>query len=204
MAEKTKPLVCAQCGYANEGERVYCHNCGNKLDRSLLPAQGQAEEPLAKKQRRIRKTVTPKKGFSAGMLKAFLYIMLSSLLAAVLMLVVLPPDDVPSPAKSDELPDTSPTMALEDALGKNAPTPLLFKENDINGFLASKVKDDGNGALGNNIKTVRAFVKLDEDQLRFTTDQTVLGLHIYTSAYYKLAVANNKLDATVTGGTIGR
>ena len=32
-------LTCGQCGYANEPERVYCHNCGSKLDRSVLPKE---------------------------------------------------------------------------------------------------------------------------------------------------------------------
>ena len=39
--EPTKPvnLTCEQCGHENEAERVYCHNCGGKLDRSLLPKE---------------------------------------------------------------------------------------------------------------------------------------------------------------------
>ena len=32
-------LTCAECGFVNEAERVYCHNCGKKLDRSLIPKE---------------------------------------------------------------------------------------------------------------------------------------------------------------------
>lgn len=204
MAEKTNPLVCKQCGYANEGERVYCHNCGTKLDRSLLPAPSEAEETLEKKQKRIRKAVTPRRGFFAGAGKTFVFTMLSALLAAVLLLIAMPPDDVPPPPNMEMLPDVNPTMALEDALEQPTSLPLQFKQDDINAFLASKIKGEGNGMLGDSLKLVRAFVVADEDRLRFTADETLFGLHIYSGIYYKLELANNKLQATVKGGSFGR
>ena len=29
-------LTCKECQHVNEEARIYCHNCGTKLDRSLL------------------------------------------------------------------------------------------------------------------------------------------------------------------------
>ena len=203
MADKTQPLVCKQCGYANEGERVYCHNCGTKLDRSLLPSAAETEEPLEKKRKRIKKIVNPKRGFFAGAGKTFVFTMLSSLLAAVLLLIAMAPDGVPA-AGSNEIKPDGPTSMLEDALAQPKAVPLQFKQDDINAFLASKVKGEGNGMLGDSLKLVRAFAVLDDDQIRVTADETLFGLHIYSTIYYKLAIANNKLEATVQGGSFGR
>lgn len=204
MADTTKPLVCKQCGYANEGERVYCHNCGTKLDRSLLPATSEIEESPEKKQKRIKKIVSPKRGFFAGSGKTFIFTMLSALLVAVLLLIAMQPDDVPAAGSNDILPDVSPTMELEDALSQTTAQPLQFKQDDINAFLASKIKGEGNGMLGDSVKLVRAFAILDDDRIRITADETIFGLHVYSTIYYKLEIANNKLQATVKGGSLGR
>ena len=203
MAEKSNPLVCAQCGYANEGERVYCHNCGTKLDRTLLPSLNKPEEPLDKKRKRIKKIVTPNRGFFAGAGKAFLYTMLASILVAMLILVAMPPDDIPAAPNADDLPD-SPTMELDNDLSGNAPVPIQWKQDALNAYLATKTKGAGNGMLGDSVKLVRAFVNLDEDRLRFTADQTVFGHHIYSTVYYKLEISGGKLQSTVKGGNFGR
>ena len=52
-------LTCSQCGFANETERVYCHNCGAKLDRSLLPkATETSKDSVAKVRKRVQKMTT--------------------------------------------------------------------------------------------------------------------------------------------------
>ena len=52
----TRRLTCAECKYENEVERVYCHNCGEKLDRSLLPKVDEVKpgDDLDKAGRKVR------------------------------------------------------------------------------------------------------------------------------------------------------
>ena len=46
-------LTCKACGYSkNELERVYCHECGEKLDRSHLPKK---KDTSQEELRRIQK-----------------------------------------------------------------------------------------------------------------------------------------------------
>jgi hypothetical protein len=207
MAEKTNPLTCKQCGYANEGERVYCHNCGTKLDRSLLPELSAPEESLAQKQKRIKKIVSPSRGFFAGALKAFIYTMLSSLATAVVILVLLPPDEIPeAKSKSDllgmDIPSIS--MNLRDATESPTPVKITLTQADINPYLQYTIKAAETGALGDQIKFSRVFVNLDESMIRITAVQTVFGHPIYSTVFYKLAIVNNKLVATTKGGHFGR
>ena len=46
MSQSSTPkLTCGQCGYENEPERVYCHNCGTKLDRSVSSVLAESYVP---------------------------------------------------------------------------------------------------------------------------------------------------------------
>ncbi len=66
MAAPINPILkCPQCEYANEPERVYCHNCGAKLDRSLLPQVKEAKEKQDQERarRRVKKLTNPELGF---------------------------------------------------------------------------------------------------------------------------------------------
>jgi predicted amidophosphoribosyltransferase len=44
-------LVCAECRHENEAERIYCHNCGERLDRSAVSAQKKTQDPQEVHQR---------------------------------------------------------------------------------------------------------------------------------------------------------
>ncbi|HVV72535.1 MAG TPA: hypothetical protein VG733_07245 [Chthoniobacteraceae bacterium] len=204
MAEKSHPLVCKQCGYANEGERVYCHNCGTKLDRSLLPELNKPEEPLEQKRKRIKKIVNPKRGALAGSGKAFAYTLLSSIIVAALIVMMLPPDGVPPAINSEDLVDVSPSMNIEDALSANTPQTLQFKQEDINAFLQSKIKGSSNMFFGDSAKFTRVFIVLDDDQIRISTEESVFGKPIYCTVYYGLQISGGKLQPTVQGGAFGR
>ena len=48
-------LTCKQCNYENEAERIYCHNCGAKLDRSVVPQEKKMEESPDKQRKRVKK-----------------------------------------------------------------------------------------------------------------------------------------------------
>src|SRR2546423_14173184 len=52
-------LVCAECRHENEAERIYCHNCGERLDRSVVAAQKNAQDPQEEARRRLQKMLGP-------------------------------------------------------------------------------------------------------------------------------------------------
>jgi len=205
MSDKTKKLTCKQCGYVNEGERVYCHNCGTKLDRTLLPGDEKKEESPEKKQRRIRKIVSPSRGFFAGFGKTFLLVMMWAVLLAAVIQIARPPDNVPPKLKAEELLDVRPiSMDLEDADQSPAPKKLTLTEAEINGFLQNTLKSKTTGLIGDEIKFIRAYVTLEEGEVRITTVQSIFDYPLYGSSYYKLAITDKKLVGTNTGGNFGR
>jgi len=205
MAEKTNSIVCKQCGYANEGQRVYCHNCGTKLDRVLLPGAEKKEESLEKKQKRIRKAVTPTRGFFAGFGKTFIIVILWAVLIAATIQIARPPDGIPAPLKADALIDVRAiSMDLEDAEQSTVPKKVTMTDAEINGFLQNSLKAKSTGLIGDELKFLRAYVTLDEGVIRITTVQSIFDYPLYGSSYYMLAIKDKKLVATNVGGNFGR
>jgi hypothetical protein len=205
MAAITNKLTCKQCGYVNEGERVYCHNCGSKLDRSLLPEDKKSKESLEKKQKRIRKAVMPSRGFFAGFGKMLITTLLWSATTASVVEIARPPDGVPPMLKKEDLLD-APLISnqLEDATLSTKQTMLTLKETDINGYLQNSIRQQSTGLIGDELKFVRVFVTLNEGEIRITTQQSIFDYSIYGSAYYNIAIKDKKIQATNVGGNFGR
>src|SRR5881394_2951290 len=51
-------IVCGECRHENEAERIYCHNCGERLDRSAAAAQKPIVDPT-ETHRRLQKMLGP-------------------------------------------------------------------------------------------------------------------------------------------------
>jgi len=205
MADKSSKITCTQCQYVNEGERVYCHNCGTKLDRVLLPGDDKKEESLEKRQKRIRKAVTPSRGFSAGFGKTFLATMFWAALVAASIQIARPPDDVPKKVDAAASLDVRQvSMDLEQADETATPQKVVLTEADINGFLQNSLKSKPSDLVGDSVKFERAFVNLDEGMIRITNEQSVFDYPVYGCIYYNLTIKDKKLVATCQGGHLGR
>lgn len=206
MTAKTNTINCKQCGYVNEGERVYCHNCGTKLDRSLLPTDAKQEESLEKKQKRVRKVMSPSRGFFAGAAKMLILTLVWAVLAAAVIQIARPPDSIPPEPKKGELSEGAPfefRSKLDDASRASTPAKTVLNEGDINNYLQCAIRSKEVGLVGNEVKFNRTFVNLDEGVCRITTQQSIFGYPVYGSVYYQLAIKNNKLQATNVGGHFG-
>ena len=123
-------LPCEQCGYArNEPERVYCHNCGAKLDRSLLPkAAEKKQENPAEARKRIAKMTNPKSGVVGREIKAFFKVLFFSALLAVAILFFWPTGRF---AGTEERPGDAPLVEQRHDGGvMQSPTPRPVSFSD--------------------------------------------------------------------------
>ncbi len=197
-------LLCAQCGYSNEPERVYCHNCGAKLDRSLLP---RAEEGPKKTEshdaarKRISKMANPRSTSFARECKTLLTVLAFAAASAVLILFALKPDGVPDGKR--ELASRMLSSELLDAVNVPRPAALTFTEAEANAHLKKVVKS--REGLVPGIAFTRMYVNfLGEGVLRVCTEQSLWGYPVFSGMKFKLAVEGGKLKATCTGGNFGR
>jgi hypothetical protein len=198
-------LTCKQCNFVNEGERVYCHNCGAKLDRSLLPAENANQPTLQAERRRVKRIVSPNRGFFSGYLKTAFSALASAAVAASLIQMVRPPDGVPPIATGEQLLDIPQVpFVIEEAMRNPAPQRLAFPVDVINGYLANTIRAKSTRALAEEIRFVRAFVKCSPGAIHITSEQSVFGYSLYATTIRHLAIQKEALVATNLGGMIGR
>src|SRR4051794_4469121 len=101
MSTPLASLTCAACGFVNEPERVYCHNCGAKLDRSILPKEEEAEtrESIERTRRRVKKLTNPGSQAGRQAVSAAIKTVIWSAVVAFVIQAVRAPDHIP-PAKN--------------------------------------------------------------------------------------------------------
>jgi hypothetical protein len=197
-------LTCKQCNHVNEGERIYCHNCGVKLDRSLLP-QAPSEDKNAQKRarKRVLKMTNPSRRTVERTIKSFIMAVISAAIFAAIIQMMRTPEGMP-PVNS-ELLDAPPVgLVLEDAVQSPQAQSVVVTDENVNAYLKATIRSKSVGMLGGNIKFVRLLVNFDPGVCRMNLHQTLFDYPIYAGADYALAINGNRLVAKNVGGRVGR
>ena len=200
MPTSASTLTCPQCGYVNEAERVYCHNCGAKLDRSLLPKEDdqQTRDSIERTRKRVRKMTNPGRGLQD--VRSGIATLGWAALAAAITLMGRTPDNVPP--KQDGLADRMIASELMDILESRQPRAIQFTERDVNQHFATARSKTKPAIPG--VKFERAFAQLEPGVIRVGIEQSLGGYPIYSGVGYKLQIRGDKLVATTVGGNFGR
>src|SRR3954447_25569665 len=88
-------LLCPECRRENEPERIYCHECGTRLDRSAVRFK---KEPIQDTHKRVKRMFDPQRAKLRALFFAVNKLLLGAGAAALVINMMLPPD-VPAPAK---------------------------------------------------------------------------------------------------------
>ena len=196
-------LTCSQCGFANEAERVYCHNCGAKLDRSLLPKAEEADkESIDKTRKRVKKMTNPGGSNVVRELKALANVLVWAALVALIVGFVRVPDGLP-PAKSDDLSLRMIGSELAEAAESLQPRTLIITEAEANSYLRTSLKSKGSGWIP-GAKFERAFVKFERENVYAGLEQSLFGFPLHSGARYHIGVKDGKFFAESAGGNLGR
>ena len=200
----TTMLVCKQCNFENEPERVYCHNCGAKLDRSLLPPEATKREDPVVVQERVRKLVSPRRGMGFRWIKYSIYSILGAALLALLIVMARTPEGVPE-LNPDAVLD-APTITDDMEVQQQLPTPhrLSYTEDQVNAFLQSTIrgKEDAAGLFA--LKFERLFVHLNEGSCAITTQHSLFGWPLFATTIHTLKIQNGAIVTDTLGGGFGR
>ena len=93
-------LLCPECRRENEPERIYCHDCGAKLDRSKVISAKPADERV-KERKRVRNMFDARRAKMRLLFFKVSKLILYACAAAAVIQMILPPD-VPPPNKETQ------------------------------------------------------------------------------------------------------
>ena len=197
----TTMLLCKQCNFENEPERVYCHNCGAKLDRSLLPPEASKREDPVVVQERVRKLIKPR-GVSAWQrVKNLLASVIFGALLAAIICISRAPDGVPEISKEAAMDAPPISDDMEAAQQQSGSHSLKYNENQVNAFLLASLKSKESS---DTVKFERAYVHFDEGLCRITTQESIFGFSLYATTVRTVAVQNGTVVSQPVGGSFGR
>jgi hypothetical protein len=194
-------LVCPECRRENEPERIYCHDCGARLDRTALAKAGPKGEDAKETQRRLKNMLDPQRAKMRLMFFKVSKVILGALALAAVVQMILPPD-LPPRAKTGEFPPQI-NLDLENAVMNHGGAPLQYTEAQVNAYLGSALKSK-QAALSKLLQFEHAIVTFDESVCRITAERSLFGFSVFTTTSARVTLENGTLTATNNGGSIGR
>lgn len=198
----TRKITCTACQYENEIERVYCHSCGEKLDRSLIPVVDEVKESdnNEKTRQKVKKMMNPNRFAWVRVIKTLALIEIFAAIVAAGFLASQAPENTP-PMKTDRMPSMEVKEMWDGMMNTRPSVVVAFSDFDINYFLRKAVKGTA-GSLG--IKYDRTFVTLQPGLLNVASQRDAWGLRIYNSVGFKPTLTDGKWSADVQRVAIGR
>ena len=191
-------VVCAECRHENEAERIYCHNCGERLDRSAVVAQKKQHDPQ-EAHRRLQKMLGPPNKARQNFF-AVSKLALAAAVVAALVEIALPPE-LPAPTK------TAPTQVdldLENAVSNQKAGPLEYSQDQINAYLAYRLTSKKKALNKPLLDFVRASASFREGACTIAMERSLFGYSLFSQASYRVDTGAGKISATNVGGWIGR
>jgi hypothetical protein len=194
-------LVCPECQRQNEPERIYCHDCGARLDRSALAKVAPKLEDPKQTQRRLKQLLDPGRVKLRLMFFKISKLVLGACALAVLIEMLRPPIGLPERPKSLELQQIS--LDLEKATSSHGGAPLQYSTEQVNAYLANVTKTK-QAALNKFLQFERALVTFDEGFCGITVQRSLLGFSVFHAISYNVRLQDGTLTASNNGGSIGR
>jgi len=193
-------LVCPECRHENEPERIYCHQCGVRLDRSAVRFK---KEPIQDTQKRVKRMFDPSRAKMKAFAQEFIKLVWGAGLVALVLVMILAPE-LPQPSKTVALV-SSIRFELETMANKHTPPTKEFTEEQANSYLTSIVKQKQSVLDKPFLPYKRAVVAFHDRTCVLTVERSVGGFwSVYTTCSYVPELKDGKLSATIIAGKVGR
>ncbi len=197
----TTKLICPECHRENEAERIYCHSCGARLDRSDVAVRN-SQEAVDETRQRVRELFDPQRAKLRASFFKLSKLVLGACAVATIVQMMLPPD-VPAPIKT-ELVASRIRFELENAATRHQPIQLQYTEEQVNAFLTYALKAKQSSLDKPLLVFKRALVGLHEGGCTVTAERSFFGYSLYTTCSYAPVLRAGKIEAPNKGGSIGR
>jgi hypothetical protein len=195
-------LICPECQRDNEAERIYCHDCGSRLDRSAAASRMTPKESLKETRRRVRSLFDPTGARIRHALFQFCKLIVAAIALAAIVQMILPPD-VPPPTQGG-LGISQLSLDLENAITYHRPAQLQYSEEQADGHLQYALKTKQSTLNKPFLEFKRALAEFREGLFSITVERSLFGFSLYTSSSYAVQLAQGKTTISSRGGSIGR
>jgi len=201
--------ICEHCGVSNDGNRVYCKDCGNRLPEQMGNREGASTEPefltaglaappipTTNYRPPVRRDFPARipvknRSFFGGLFKlAFL-----GFLLACLVEVVRPPDGIPPDIAANSRSAAKTLAHLQMCAQSRTVRTWTIPLPVLNEYIAS---------VARQAPDARAFVTLDMGEIHFFDERNIFGHAIYFSLLTVPEESGGTLRARLKGTSIGR
>lgn len=193
-------VICPECQRENEPERIFCHGCGARLDRSALVGAKTAGEKPGHTHRRVQELFNPHRGRFRRTVFTFCKLTLAALVTASLVQMILPPE-VPPATQTVSVPAQI-NFDLENAILHHRQ--LQYSQEEVNAYLAYTLKSKKSSLDKPLLSFKRAFVAFAEGTCTITAERSFFSYPLYQRATYAVNVAEGNIAASAKGGFLGR
>lgn len=194
-------LVCPECRRENEPERIYCHDCGARLDRSALAKAPQKEEDPNATHKRVKAMFDPGRALLKKRFFDYSKLVLGAVATAAIIQMIRSPD-LPEKPKTPMLP-VQISLDLENATMTPGSPQLRYSDEQLNQYLGYALKSK-QAALSSYLNFERAVVALEQDLCRVAVERSLYGFSFYTSTAFSVTAAESGLVVKNKGGAVGR
>ena len=196
-------LTCPECRRDNEAERIYCHDCGARLDRSALAGRTAGKKETSEELHKRMRGMFSQRGVRTRLLfvKIAKLVLIACATAAAVVILISP--DVPPPVKSEGFPAQI-NLSLETLTESRQPQSMQFSEESVNAYLANALKRKKEKVNHPLIDFERAIVAFTEGNCRVTIERSIFGYSIFTSGDYAVQIEGGKVTTSPRSGAIGR
>lgn len=195
-------LICKECNYENELQRIHCHQCGAKLDRSTAFNEDQKRKSEKDRQKRVKNisSAKDKSASSPHIVRNLFRVLIRGAATAAIILIALPPAQLPPDLQANtRIPSASAT--LTSLTMASAGRRESISEESINEFFRTSVQLT---PLSKYVTFKRVFTDLEDGTIRIILQAEVFDYALYSGVTYQLKIENNKLVATPKGTNFGR
>ena len=196
-------LICPDCRHENETERIYCHNCGARLDRSkLAPSVVALGDPDVQTQKHLKKLFQGRQEKIRNAALKLAKVVLGAACLAALTVMALPPDLPPASKNYTFAPMIN--MDMVSATSSHQGAALVYNEEQVNSYIASNLRRKDSPANQGYFPLRRVQVRFEEGVCVINTERQLFGYSIYSGSSYRVKIEQGKIHSSNTSGYIGR
>jgi hypothetical protein len=197
-------IKCGSCGHENDHTRVFCQNCGTRLERTAPAPSGPTTTPVPVKRAAKRPGGMTVFGALGQLLRGLISLALLGAVIALFIQFSREPEGVPAAVAANDAAASEIFAGIKAFSSGPYQRSLDVKQEQINNYLAARVATAGGDTPAHAARFERAFVVLGDQSFRLFVERKYLGISFFFWIDCQPLAGPEGATALVKSGGIGR